>query len=45
MQQQDRGRVWRAGVAVEDLQAVDIGGTVGRPVHGCLRSRGRQLTS
>ena len=45
VQQQDHGRVWRAGVAVEDLQAVDIGGTVGRSVHGCLRSRGGRLTS
>lgn len=38
MQEQDRGRILRAGLAVEDGQAVDVDGAVRRLVHGYLRS-------
>jgi hypothetical protein len=38
MQEQDRGRVLRAGLAIEDRQAVYADGAVRRATHGCLRS-------
>jgi hypothetical protein len=38
MQEQDRGRILRAGLAIEDRQAVDADGAVRRAIHGCLRS-------
>ena len=44
MQEQDRGRILRSGLAIEDRQAVDVDGAVRRAIHGCLRShQGRRF--
>jgi hypothetical protein len=44
VQEQDRRRILRAGLAVEDRQAVDVDRAVRRAVHGCLRPPQKPVT-
>ena len=38
MQEQNGGRIPRAGLAIEERQPVDVDGAVRRAIHGCLHS-------